>query len=45
VGPRAVEGLLDVAAALLPHRRLKALQGAGLPEAEGGTQRCSSWRL
>lgn len=47
VRARTVEGHLglDVAVPGLRHRCLEALQGAGLPEAEGRTQRSTSRRL
>lgn len=44
VRPRAVKGHLGVGATLLGlrHGRLEALQGAGLPEAQGRAQRSTA---
>lgn len=45
--PRTVKGHLGLDAALLGlrHGRLEALQGAGLPEAQGRAKRSTGWRL
>lgn len=47
VRPRAVKRHLGLDATLLGlwHGRLEALEGAGLPEAQGRAQRSTSWRL